>query len=72
MLACVYKCEGCEFEWEAYRILLDKHNNPVRLTGPGMTVCPKCQHDKIKWLNYEKFKDWYIKNIGDGGCGEIK
>lgn len=72
MLVCIYKCRSCEFEWEAYRILLDKYKNPVRLKGPGMTICPKCHHDKIKWLNYEKFKDWYIKNINDGGCGGIK
>jgi len=73
MPACIYKCKKCKFEWEAYRILLDKYKNPIEFEGPGMTVCPKCHNEEIEWLNYKKFKDWYIKNIGDGGCGgEIK
>lgn len=69
MLACVYKCKKCEFEWEAYRIMLDNYGNSIRLKGPGMTVCPKCYHEKVEWLNYEKFKDNYLININDGGCG---
>ncbi|KKL66864.1 hypothetical protein LCGC14_2140650, partial [marine sediment metagenome] len=41
MPACIYKCKKCKFEWEAYRILLDKYKNPIEFEGPGMTVCPK-------------------------------
>ena len=68
-----YKCESCSAKWKGYRILPVEHEDGrvtyEKFKGPGQTVCFKCHHEKIKWVNYEEYAIWYRKNIGDGGCG---
>ncbi len=36
-----YRCLQCEWEWEG---------------KPGPTQCPLCNHDYVKWENYEEMK----------------
>lgn len=70
---CKFQCKACKFKWKGYRFepAKDVTGKTIynRKKGPGMTVCPKCKHEVIDWVNYEDFAVWYRKNIGDGGCG---
>ena len=39
-----FKCLGCGHYWEG---------------SPEPDPCPKCNHDYVKWLNYEEMrKEW--------------
>lgn len=83
---CWYECRKCKFKWEDYRLVPEpQEENPfqfildpdkpvtyIKLYGPGETLCPKCKHEYVHWVNYESFAEWYCKNVGDGGCGGEK
>lgn len=74
MKTCKFQCRACQFKWKGYRIVREKDVagkvTYARRKGPGPTVCPKCKHDSINWINYEDFAIWYRRNVGDGGCGD--
>ena len=64
-----YKCRECGFQWEGYRKDPGTGRIAKESGGAGMTLCPKCDHNYIDWLNYESYASWYRDKIGDGGCG---
>ncbi len=40
-------CLKCKYRWKS---------------DPGPTQCPKCNHDYVKWVNYELMrKEWDLK-----------
>jgi len=43
-----YKCMKCDHKWE------EVHRGP--------TLCPKCSHLYVKWLNYEELYEMYFKD----------
>ncbi len=68
---CKYRCQKCDFRWHGYRkdptppaFYIDSSSG-----GVGATICPKCGHEYIDWVNYESFAEWYCEHIHDGGCG---
>lgn len=39
-------CLNCELQWEG---------------KPGPTLCPRCGHDYVKWINYNELKEKWEK-----------
>jgi len=37
-----FECLGCGYKWESV---------------PGFTICPKCYHIWVKWVNYEEWEE---------------
>ena len=73
MIESEYKCQKCNFYWFGYRIIwhrcgmscpsdckMDGKKYP-KMTGPGMTECPKCGHIYVDWINWTEV----LKSLGN-------
>ena len=38
-----YKCDKCGYKWNS---------------NPKQTICPKCNHLYVEWLNYKEWRTW--------------
>lgn len=48
----LFECIKCKYLWEA---------------NPGPTVCVRCGHSYVRWLNYDELRDiWNKERIARG------